>query len=49
MNALMVEFLEDQIRFHVLDSPQKSSSEQGSGCEPIGRNHPILLEMKPYD
>jgi hypothetical protein len=49
MNGLMVEFLEDQIRFYVLDSQQKSSPEQGRGCERIGRNHPILLEIKPYD
>jgi FrmR/RcnR family transcriptional regulator, repressor of frmRAB operon len=33
MNSLMVELLEDQIRFHVLDPDQKPSSEQALAAD----------------
>jgi FrmR/RcnR family transcriptional regulator, repressor of frmRAB operon len=33
MNSLMVELLEDQIRFHVLDPDQAPSSEQAEAAE----------------
>jgi FrmR/RcnR family transcriptional regulator, repressor of frmRAB operon len=33
MNSLMVELLEDQIRFHVLDPDQKPSSEQAVAAD----------------
>lgn len=33
MNGIMVELLEDQLRFHVLDPKQKLSSAQASAAE----------------
>jgi hypothetical protein len=33
MNSLMVELLEDQIRFHVLDPNRKPTSEQSEAAD----------------